>query len=286
MKLWLYLAASAATFAGLGKLALLDVVPSALVQVAFGVLMAVFASGALTTLSVAGGALGALAFGALAPVSPALGGAAFLACVFFERTTRIAQARSRSLHLGLAILGGALAAQASVAFAGVAIATLSVALLVSAALTALPFFVDCDDPITHKLSVAAKMLKGDLAKELGEAAELRRQTMLLPLEASSKDTVESSWSALATLVEGRMLATRSGESDLLQSIHAKTEEKILEVIRNLRRTLTVSAKVRAAEPHEHDDVAVRLEATGDSLEEVGRAMGAIPNQEAESASKT
>jgi hypothetical protein len=284
MKLWLYLAASAATFAGLGRLAALDVVPSALLQVAFGVLMAVFASGAVSMLSVAGGALGALAYGALSPVSPALGGAAFLACIFLERTTRMAQARSRSLHLGLAILGGALAAQAAVSFGGVAVATFAVALLVSAALTALPFFVDCDDPITHKLAVAARMLKGDLAKELGEAADLRRQTLLLPLEASSKGTVESSWGALATLVEGRMLATHSGESELLQSIHAKTEEKIVEVIRNLKRTLTVSAKVRAAEPHEHDDVAVRLEATGDSLEEVGRAMGAIP-QQAEGESK-
>jgi hypothetical protein len=272
MRLWAFLTLAVVTFAGLTRLGSFDLVPASLLQVACGIALAIAASGNLSYLSIAGGAIGALGMGFLSPTSAALGGAVFLACVYFERTSRIADRSRRTMHLGLAVLGGALAAHASQSFLAAAFPVLCVSLLVSAALAALPQFIDADDPVTYKLSVASASLPGDLGKELASIAELRRQTQGLPLESSSKDTVESSWRALAELVETRMIMGRTSNSELTRSIHEKTEEKILEVTRLLHRTLTASAKVRAIETNARDEVASKLEATGESLEEVERAL--------------
>jgi hypothetical protein len=257
MRLWAFLTLAVVTFAGLTRLGSLDLVAASLLQVACGIALAIAASGNLSYLSVAGGAIGALGMGFLGPTSAALGGAVFLACVYFERTSRIADRSRRTMHLGLAVLGGALAAHASQSFLAATFPVLCVSLLVSAALAALPQFIDADDPVTYKLA---------------SIAELRRQTQGLPLESSSKDTVESSWRALAELVETRMIMARTSNSELTRSIHEKTEEKILEVTRLLHRTLTASAKVRAIETNAQDEVASKLEATGESLEEVERAL--------------
>ena len=97
------LPAAALFFALAPTAARLGPVPSALLLVALGLLLAVAASDALSALTLTGGALGALSGGLLGALSPALGGAAALALCFAERGTRVRGKGARLLHLGLSL---------------------------------------------------------------------------------------------------------------------------------------------------------------------------------------
>ena len=118
MKKLAFLVAAASLFAIAPIANRFGPVGSSVALVGLGVLVAVCASGTVSSLAVAGGALGAFGSGILSPVSPAAAGAILLAAAFAERTTRIRSRTAQALHVVVALVAGALGGSLSTAFSG------------------------------------------------------------------------------------------------------------------------------------------------------------------------
>ena len=128
---------------------------ASLALVWMGVVLAVFASGYVQSLAVAGGALGAFGAGVLGGVSPAAAGAVLVAAAFAERTIRVRSRTARAVHVLVALVGGALGGSLSTAYSSATLPVFAVAVVVGAVLAALPLLVEADDPLAHALDEAA-----------------------------------------------------------------------------------------------------------------------------------
>ncbi|AGP34330.1 hypothetical protein [Sorangium cellulosum] len=295
--------AAAALSLGLSPLALrLGPVAGSLLLVAAAVLFAVAASGALVSLAVAGGALGALAFGLAGAASPAAAGAALAGLCFAERSVRVRGRGARLLHVGAALSGGALAGSLLAAFGAASLALRGVALAVSAVLVALPFLVDADDPVAHALDGVAGEITGPARASLREGAELRRTVAgeeLLDRRAARQ--ARATWSSLLRLAEARArlertLAVgraaqgreaRTGEPPPAgaggaeaaraagapaEAVVGKVDARIADHVAALTRAYTAVSAARAAEASLDDAALVGVETMGDSLEQVSKTM--------------
>ncbi|WP_437939369.1 hypothetical protein [Sorangium sp. So ce341] len=295
--------AAAALSLGLSPLALrLGPVAGSLLLVAAAVLLAVAASGALVSLAVAGGALGALAFGLAGAASPAAAGAALAGLCFAERSVRVRGRGARLLHVGAALSGGALAGSLLAAFGAASLALRGVALAVSAVLVALPFLVDADDPMAHALDGVADEITGPARASLREGAELRRTVAgeaLLDRRAARQ--ARATWSSLLRLAEARArlertLAVgraaqgreaRAGEPPPAgaggaeaaraagapaEAVVGKVDARIADHVAALTRAYTAVSAARAAEASLDDTALVGVETMGDSLEQVSKTM--------------
>ena len=118
MKKLAFLVAAASLFAIAPIANRFGPVGSSVALVWLGVLVAVCASGTVSSLAVAGGALGAFGAGILSPVSAAAAGAVMLAAAFAERTTRIRSRTARAVHIVVALVAGAIGGSLSTAFNG------------------------------------------------------------------------------------------------------------------------------------------------------------------------
>src|SRR5262249_4725766 len=132
-----FLAAAALAFGLFPLTARIGPISGSLLLVAASILFAVAASGALSALSIARGALGALAGGVLGPASPWLAGAALAGLCFAERSARVRSKKARLLHLALGLGGGAAAGAINASFAASQLAVHSIAVVVAAVLLAL-----------------------------------------------------------------------------------------------------------------------------------------------------
>ncbi|WP_437815699.1 hypothetical protein [Sorangium sp. So ce1078] len=296
--------AAAALALGLASLALgLGPVPGSLLLVAAAVLLAVAASGALTSLAVAGGALGALAFGVAGAASPAAAGAALAGLCFAERSVRVRGGGARLLHVGTALAGGALAGSLIAAFGAASLALRGVALVVSAVLVALPFLVDADDPVAHALDGAAGEITGPARASLREGAELRRTVAgeELPGRRAARQA-RATWASLLRLAEARARLERTlavgraaqerkanqeeappagasaaeappaGARAPAEAVIGKVDARIADHVAALTRAYTAVSAARAAEASLDDAALVGVETMGDSLEQVSKTM--------------
>jgi hypothetical protein len=280
MRRIIFLAAAALSF-GLAPLAArLDPVPGALLLVGLAVLLALAASGAPSALAIAGGALGAFAFGVLAPLSSAMAGAAMVGLCFAERTSRVRSKSARRLHLLGALGAGALASSLAGGFSAAAPALRAVAVIVAAVLVALPLLIDADDPIAHALEAASAELTGAVAASLASGAELRRTVDEDLLDRKMTAPVRQTWISLLKLSDARTRLARTrptgaGEAALRSPALAVVERldaRIADHVAVLTRAYTAVSAAKAA-AISLDDAALRgVEMAGESLEHVSQAM--------------
>jgi hypothetical protein len=218
----------------------------------------------------------------LATASPAVAGAALAALCFGERSLRVRGSNARVLHVGAALVGGALAGTLTTSFALSPLPVRAVAVTVAAVLLALPLLVAADDPLAHALDGAADDLGGVAAASLREAAELRRAVDEELLDGKTARHVRATWAALLRLAEARVRLSRSsslrrvaspeGGSSPGEMVVKRVDERIGDHVKALSRAYTAAGAAKAAEAS-LDDTALRgVETAGESLEEVSRAM--------------
>ena len=204
MKKLAFVVAAASLFALAPIAERFGAVASSVALVWLAVLVAVSASTTFNAVAIASGALGALASGMLGSVSPAAAGAVLVAAAFAERTMRVRSKNARALHVGLALVAGALAGSLANAFAAAGVAVYGVAVVVGAVLAALPLLVEADDPVAHALDEAAALVSDPARASLREGAELRRTSEDVPLDRATQARVRSTWKALLGLAEARV----------------------------------------------------------------------------------
>jgi MFS family permease len=292
MKKLAFVVAAASVFALAPVASRLGPVASSVALVWLGVLLAVAASGSVRALSVAGGALGAFGSGILA-ASPAAAGAFLVAAAFAERTTRSRSRTARAVHLGVALVVGALAGTISTAFSAASMPVMVVAILVSAVLAALPLHVPADDPVAHALDEAAAAIAAPSRQLLREGAELRRSAEEVPLDRVTQARVSKTWESLLRLAEARVrlersrprLAAPSGEESpgpaggeaaaqpsAADAVLGMVDQRIAEHVAVLSKTIAAVDTARAAAVGLDDADLRTVDSMGDSLEDVSRAM--------------
>ena len=281
----LALLATAALFFALSPLSgKLGPVPGSLLLVLLALVLSLSASGAISSLAILGGALGAFAGGIVAPLSPALAGAAVVALCFAERSTRVRTRSARLLHLGIALAGGALAGWIATAFAGSPLALRAVAVTVAAVLVALPLLVEADDPLAHALDGAAAEIQGPAQVALREGAELRRTIDEELLDRKTARQVGQTWQSLLLLAETRVRLSRTtvarkaeGAKEKAplspaEAVVAKVDARIANHVAALTRAYLAVDTARAA-AQSLDDSALRgTETMGESFEQVSKAI--------------
>lgn len=298
MKKLAFLVAAAVCFGLAPFTPRLGAVPGSIALVALAIVLALAASATSSALAVAGGALGAFASGMLLSTSPAAAGAALAGLCFAERSLRVRGQSARLLHLGAAVIGGALAGSLSMSFALATPPVRAVAVIVAAVLLALPLLIDADDPVAHALEGAAIDVGGATGAALREAAELRRTVDDDLLDARTARHARDTWAALLRLTEARLRLSRSplgkralarvepgtsagdrgdakpaeGEPSPALAVLHRVDERITDHVKALGRAYTAAGAARAAEAS-LDDAALRgVETAGESLEQVSRAF--------------
>lgn len=260
-------------------------VASSVALVWMAVLLAVCASGTLNAVSIAAGALGALGSGMLASVSPAAAGAVLVLAAFAERTLRVRSRNGKALHVGLALVAGALAGSLANAFVMATMPVFAVSVVVGAVLAALPLLVEADDPVAHALDEAASLVSEPARAALREGAELRRSSEDVPLDRATHARVRSTWKALLDLAQARVrlekrvqqplgrprVAEADGKS-AADAVLGMIDQRIQEHVEVLERALTAVDTARAAALGLDDAALAPVAQMGDSLEEVSRAM--------------
>ena len=244
---------------------------------ALALLVAFAASGGIMSLAAAGGAAGAFASAVLGMVSPAVGGAALVGLAFAERTTRVRGAVPRLVHVGAALLAGALAGMLSSAYAQSSPAVRIVAVLVAGVLVALPLLIDADDALAHALESAAALVPEPAQKHLKDGADLRRNVTDIPLESETARHARKTWQALLRLAEARVRlertrAVRSNETSAAEAVVKMVDAKLSDHVTALSRAYTAVDTARAAELGLDDAALKNVETAGESLDEVSRAM--------------
>lgn len=287
MKKLAFLVAAASLFAAVPLANRFGAVASSVAIVWLGVLLAVFASGAIQSLTVAAGALGAFGGGVLAPVSPAAAGAVFVAAAFAERTTRIRSKTARAVHVLVALVGGALAGSLSAGFATATLPVFAVAIVVAAVLAATPLLVEADHPVAHALDQAAAAVAEPAKKSLADGAELRRSTEEVPLDRATQARVKKTWQSLLKLAEARVRLERSRPRTMIRvaeegkegtpptaadQVLTMLDQRIAEHVTVLSRAYTAVDTANAATVGLDDSALKTVEPVADSLEEVSRAI--------------
>jgi len=285
MKKLLFLGAAGITFAFAPLAERLGNVGGSLALVALGVLLAWAASESVNAMAAGFGALGAFGGTVLGTVSPAIGTAVLVALVYAERTTRVRDSSARLVHMGGALLGGALAGTLSASYAAAIPSVRGVAILVAAVLILLPLLIDADDPTAHALDGASRDLQGASADALRRGAELRRTVGSSPLGAPASPgdapldrdavrRVSQTWRSLLRLAEARTRLARSAASagPTKVAVEEMLDHRITEHVAALTRAYTAVDTVQAATVG-LDDTALRsVDTVGESLEEASQAM--------------
>jgi hypothetical protein len=160
-------------------------------------------------------------------------------------------------------------------------------LLVGSVLVALPLLVDADDPIAYALEETAGRVPIPAARWLREGAALRRHVDDDRLEAATRRDVAKTWLALLQLAEARrrldrirqvhVTGLRVDESNERTPSAAETvvmmlDEKIHRHVAALTRAYTAIDTAKAAEVGLDDTAAQGVDAAGETLEDVSRAI--------------
>lgn len=268
--------AAAAAF-GLGPLVgrFGPVVGSA-VLVLLGVTLSFAASGTLNSVAAAGGALGAFTGGIAVTVSPAVAGALLVALCHAERTIRVRGANARVAHMGIALVGGALAGALSSHYVAAELTVRLVVVIIAAVLVALPQFVEADDLFAHALDETASEVSEPASSTLREAAELRRCADATMLDASDSAHATKTWRGLIRLANARARLARTHAkrppSSRGEAVVRCLDNRLAEHVTALARMYTAADEVSAAELSLEDAAMRSVECSGESLEQMSRAI--------------
>ncbi len=274
----------------------------ALLLVLMGIALALAASGAANAVAVAAGAVGAFSSGVLWASSAAAAGAVLLALCYAERTLRVRGASARVAHLAGALVAGGLAGLLAGHYNKADLLLRCVVVVISAVLAALPLLVEADDPIAHTLDGLAEDLRDPAQSSLREGAELRRTADGSLLDRSTQRQVGMTWRNLLRLAQARArlehsyavavpVAEATCANSALPLVEAEVADKqivprrshreavvrrldqgIAEHVATLARAFTAADEASAAEAS-LDDAAMRtVETTGESLEQVSKAI--------------
>jgi len=301
-RLLLFLSAAAAF--GMGPLAgrLGPVVGSAAL-VLLGVALALTASGTTSALAATAGALGAFASGVLLTVSPAVAGAALVALCYAERTVRVRTPSARAVHVGIALVAGALAGAVTDHYLAAGLTVRVVVVIVAAVLVALPLLVEADDPLAHALGEIADEVGQPASSLLVEGADLCRAVDASMLDRPTAQQARKTWRALLRLAQARarlaqthrialpVVADREdkpagddggevaepqgtstsprGHGD---AVLKRLDEKIAAHVAALARMYTAADEVKAAEASLDDQAMRSVETSGECLEEMSKAI--------------
>lgn len=247
----------------------------------FGVALGCAASGYRGSLPIAGGALaalfaGILGGGMLGVTNGALATAVFFALVFAERTLRIRANAGKGVHLALAVAGGALAGTIAESYAGAAFAVHTVASLVALAAVGLPLLVDADDHVAYHLAQLAEGVHEPAKAGLLRAANLRRATHDVELDASTTQDVDKTFHSLSRLGEARAKLQASAQNNATaKGVLGMLDAKIEQSVAALEKALTATMAVRAAEAAKDDGAAANVEAKGSGLEEATKLLAEL-----------
>jgi hypothetical protein len=276
---------AAALALGLGpSAASLGSVLGAATSVALAILLSWAASGTVCALAVAGGAIAAFAAGLFGSVSGAVAGACLVGLAFAERTIRVRTPVAKAAHMGVAVLGGAMAGALSSAYASSSGALQGVSVLVGSVLTALPLLVDADDPIAHRLQRVAARLPDPVAQRLREGSVLRRLSDHAIADASVRRGIPHTWRRLIKLAEARLRLEPTGEvqgagtpnepkpASARAAVVGMLDQTIAEHVAALARTYSAADTVEAAAVGLDDAAARGIDAVGERLEEVSLAI--------------
>jgi hypothetical protein len=271
-------ASAALLFAAWPLVARMGTIPGAFVSVALAVLLALAASGGMSALAVAQGALGAFAAGILSPGATVLGGALVVAASYAERTTRVHGRRARVLHVGLAVLAGGIAGGITASFGDATVAVRMVAVLVAAVLATIPHLVEADDLLSHELDYVSREVDEPAKGTLAAGADLRRNADDALLDRPTSRTVRRTWRALTRLAEARLRVQRSrsvgaaAKSGATDAVLSMLDTRIAEHVAAIARAYSAVDTVRAAELG-LDDVALRTaQSAGEALDHVSSAI--------------
>ncbi|WP_394843444.1 hypothetical protein LZC95_41150 [Pendulispora brunnea] len=281
MKKALFLGLAAITFASAPLAERLGHVGGSLLLVAMGVLLAWAASESANAMAAGFGAIGAFGGSVLGTVSPAIGAAVLTALVYAERTSRVRESGARVIHVGGALLGGALAGTVSAAYATAHLEVRAVAIVVAAVLVLLPLLIEADDPTAHALEAWSRDLSAvapiATADVLRRGAELRRTAGDAPLERDAARRVSQTWRSLLRLAEARGRLQRNAPSaddkdTTKAAVVEMLDHRISEHVAALTRAYTAVDTVHAATVG-LDDAALRgVDTVGESLEEASQAL--------------
>ena len=280
MKKLALIAAAAAAF-GLWPFAgRLGPVLGSLGLLGLGVLLSLAASATWDTLAAATGALGVLFAALTSTASPALFGAALVGFCYAERTMRVRGSNAQLVHLGSALVAGALAGTLTHAYAGASLEIRVVAAFVAAVLTALPLFVDADDPIAFALEGLAEDVGDDAAASLKEGAALRREVDESLLDASAIKDVRASWKALVRLSEAAARLSiarhkRGSKAAPPSAVAKRVDTRIALHVAALKRAYLAADSAHAAETAEASQDKHALEAVehaGEKLEAASEVL--------------
>ena len=276
------LVATAVAFVAAPFASRLGPVLGALVFIAIGVALAWTASAGMNAVAAAGGALGAFALGTWYHSLPVVAGAALLALCYFERSLRIRETVARAIHVLLAAGAGAIAGYLAWRYAGSDLGVRATVIVVTAILAGLPLFVEADDAIAHTLDSLADDLPKSAAKPLRAGAELRRSVDAALLDRRTAREMNETWSNLVRLAHARTrLEQRQSKSEKKRgkkhsqnqrAVIARVEERISDHVRILTQAYTAVDAAHAAEASINDSAARNVETTGESLDEVSRAL--------------
>jgi hypothetical protein len=279
------LASAALLFAAWPLAAKLAPIPSARLAVGLAVLFALGASGGMSALAMAQGALAAFVAGIVSPGASVVGGAVLVAGAYAERTTRVHGRAGRAVHVALALFAGAIAGGVTDSFAGANLGVRMVAVVVATVLAALPRIVEADDLVAHGLDAVADEVDEPAKGALAAGADLRRNADDGLLDRTTLRTVRRTWRALSRLAEARRRVARSRaargpqearemeqKSSATDAVLTMLDTRITEHVAALARAYSAVDTARAAELG-LDDAALRTaESAGEALEHVSRAI--------------
>jgi hypothetical protein len=248
---------------------------SSVALVALGVALACAASERVHYLAIATGSMGAFGCVTLAGSAPALAGAWLIGLAFAERSSRIRVSGARLAHVGLGLLGGALAFLLAEHFRAASPAISLVSIIVAVALASLPLLLVADDPIAHSLELAAARLPGATKSLLHEAAELRRHTLETELDADTEATVKGSWEALLRLATAKLRlegSTQRGPSTALVTVQGIVDTRLSDHLSALRKAFSAADTIKALTTTASDTALHSVAEKSDSMDEVSRLM--------------
>jgi len=157
--------------------------------------------------------------------------------------------------------------------------------LVASVLVALPLLIDADDPIAHALEGSAALLCDPSAGKLREGAALRRHTADAPPQGEAPKGISRAWRSLLKLAEARVRLERARTvapaglrndvargGSAMDSVVSMLDGKIAAHVAALTRAYTAADTARAAELGLDDAAARGVDAAGETLEDVSRAI--------------
>jgi len=225
-----------------------------------------------------------------------------VALCYAERTRRIRTPSARAVHVGVALVTGALAGAVTDHYLAADLTVRVVVVVVAAVLVALPLLVEADDPLAHALGEIADEVDEPARRSLIEGAELCRTVDASMLDRETALQARRTWRALLRLAQARSrlahahpvaLPTVTVAASCLPSsddaeaapekatkavpshgdaVLKRLDQKITDHVAALARMYTAADKAKAAEASLDDEAMRSVQCSGESLEEMSKAI--------------